>query len=172
MWFTRGMTKWTRFMDMHSGGGTKEPPYDKILIEAPEDEARRIFYARFGHNPDRVTCTCCGEDYSIDEHGTLDEATAYDRGLIFVTPDWATMRDRVTLTPEQRAEADKLSRYLEWDEDMPDGYVSSFGVYRKPISVDAYLTKPNVLIIRADEIADAERSVDVPSQGYVWIGDD
>ena len=26
---------WTRFMDMHSGGGMKEPPYEYIFIEAP-----------------------------------------------------------------------------------------------------------------------------------------
>lgn len=70
---------WTRFMDMHSGGGCKEEPYDKIYIEAPEDEARVIFYNRFGHSPDRVSCTCCGEDYSIDEDKTFEKASEYDR---------------------------------------------------------------------------------------------
>lgn len=70
---------WTQFWDMHSGGGTKEAPYDKIYIEAPEAEACVIFYNRFGHSPARVTCTCCGEDYSTTEYKTLDEATAYQR---------------------------------------------------------------------------------------------
>ncbi len=56
----------THFWDMHSGGSAKEP-WEHILIEANEAEARVIFYNRFGHNPDRVTCTCCGSDYSVYE---------------------------------------------------------------------------------------------------------
>ena len=48
------MSKWTNFHDMYSGGGLKEKPYTYIYIEAPEVEARTIFYNRFGHNPDRV----------------------------------------------------------------------------------------------------------------------
>ena len=71
--------KWTQFWDMHSGGGTKEPPYNKIYIEAPEEEAKVIFYNMFGHNPERVTCTCCGEDYSINESDSLKEASAFHR---------------------------------------------------------------------------------------------
>ena len=35
---------WTRFMDMHSGGGTKEKPFEYIYIQAPEKEAKVIFY--------------------------------------------------------------------------------------------------------------------------------
>lgn len=69
----------TRFMDMHSGGGLKEDPLQYIYIEAEEAEAVVIFYNRFGHNPNRVTCTCCGEDYSIDSAETLELASAYDR---------------------------------------------------------------------------------------------
>jgi hypothetical protein len=71
---------WTCFFDMHSGGGNKEP-WERIFIEAPEQEAKVVFYNRFGHNPSRVTCTCCGEDYSIDESETLEKATAYARGV-------------------------------------------------------------------------------------------
>ncbi len=70
---------WTRFMDMYSGGGQKEDwPY--IYIEAPIDEAISVFYSRFGHNPYRVTCTCCGDDYSVREDETLEQATGYERG--------------------------------------------------------------------------------------------
>jgi len=69
---------WTKFMDMHSGGNLKEKQ-GYIYIQAPEKEARIIFYNRFGHNPERVTCTCCGADYSISERETLEEATAYER---------------------------------------------------------------------------------------------
>jgi hypothetical protein len=70
---------WTRFMDMHSGGGTKEGVYEYIYIEAPQDMAEVVFYNRFDHNPNRVSCTCCGEDYSISESESLEQATAYER---------------------------------------------------------------------------------------------
>ena len=81
--YERGeMMKWTQFMDMHSGGGLKEP-YTHIYIEAPADEAIVIFYNRFGHNPNRVTCTCCGEDYSITESESLEQATAFARGCAY-----------------------------------------------------------------------------------------
>lgn len=73
------MSKVTQFWDMHSGGGTKVPPYEKIYIEAPEEEAIRVFYARFGRNPNRVTCTCCGRDYAIEECDDIAQATAFHR---------------------------------------------------------------------------------------------
>jgi len=62
-------------MDMHSGGDQKlDWPY--ILIEAPENEARSVFFSRFGQSPDRVTCTCCGKDYSVSESESLEQAMA------------------------------------------------------------------------------------------------
>lgn len=70
----------TRFMDMHSGGRTKLPPYEYIYIEAPEKEARIIFQNRFDRDPDHVTCQCCGNDYSVSESNSLASASAYDRG--------------------------------------------------------------------------------------------
>ena len=68
---------WTRFMDMHSGGYAKEAPYEYIYIEAPQQQAEVIFYNRFGHNPNRVTCTCCGQDYSIGESEDFAQASAW-----------------------------------------------------------------------------------------------
>lgn len=70
----------TQFWDMHSGGDTKLEPWSKIYIEAPEAEAKSVFYARFRRNPDRVTCTCCGPDYSVQEYQSIEEATSYHRG--------------------------------------------------------------------------------------------
>ena len=70
--------KWTHFHDMRSGGGLKEK-WGHIYIEAPEKEAKIIFFNRFGHNPERVTCPCCGEDYSSSEYDTLEDATGYER---------------------------------------------------------------------------------------------
>lgn len=131
--------KWTRFMDMHSGGGCKESPYEKILIEAPKKEAKVIFYNKFGHNPERVTCTCCGDDYIISEHDTLEQATAYDRGCAY---------------------DDKLRQYVEKE---------STEQYRKPyLTIEQYKNLPDVLIISTNQIADSERIGEVPKQGYVW----
>lgn len=70
---------WTLFWYRHFGGCTKEEPYEKIYIESPKKEAEVIFFNRFCHNPNRVTCTCCGAEYSIDESETLEEACEYHR---------------------------------------------------------------------------------------------
>lgn len=103
---------WTQFMDMHSGGGSKEDQ-QYIYIEAPGREAVVIFYNRFGHNPHRVTCTCCGSDYSISESATLDEATQYERGkrtvqeymhaeqVLFIRADQITDDERQGDVPDQ-----------------------------------------------------------------------
>ena len=69
---------WTEFHDMHSGGGQKLE-WGRIYIEGPEEEACRVFYARFDSSPHRVSCTCCGADYSVMEYPTLEEATLFDR---------------------------------------------------------------------------------------------
>lgn len=138
---------WTRFMDMHSGGGTKlwrkdgkvsddgpgwgrrDENYDAvewIFIEAPEEEAKAIFYKRFGRNPERVTCTCCGDDYSIDGAATLEAASAYERGCA-------------------------------WD-DASKGYVERAGKeYREYQTLEQFLQRKDVHVIRALEIADSER---------------
>ena len=70
---------WTQFMDMHSGGGRKLE-WEYIYIEAPADEAKAIFFNRFGRNPEKVTCTCCGDDYSLTEGDSLEQVTAFNRG--------------------------------------------------------------------------------------------
>lgn len=63
---------WTQFYDRHSGGGSKESDADgreisKIYIQAPRAEAEIVFYNRFGHPADRISCTCCGEEYSVTQ---------------------------------------------------------------------------------------------------------
>ena len=131
---------WTQFMDMHSGGGIKEGPYEYIYIEAPEDEAKVIFYNRFGHNPERVTCTCCGSDYSTSESETLAEASAYERGCRY-------SKDQ--------------NKYV----DEPDT-TRSYKTYR---TLEEYKTDKKVLIISSEDIKDAEREGDVPEEGYVWV---
>ncbi len=104
---------WTRFYDMHSGGGSKEPQ-EEIYIEAQnEKEAKIIFYNRFGHSPNRVTCTCCGEDYSISTGDTLDKVSEYSRrnstletyikgsGVLIIKSEDITPEERIGEVPSQ-----------------------------------------------------------------------
>ena len=75
---------WTRFMDIHSGGGGKIKDWQYIYIEAPMKKAKHIFEELFHRDPDNETCNCCGNDFSIDEYWTLAVATAYDRNCKFI----------------------------------------------------------------------------------------
>lgn len=153
---------WTQFWDMHSGGGSKEK-WARIYIEAPEEEAVLIFYNRFGHNPKRVSCTCCGDDYSISSHAELAQLTGYHRNLRCVE----TKRDPKT---KLYLNDDPNVRYLEPGENPPKGYgISSFLPHGTPLSLDEYCKNPDVLVIPASEITEKERQGEVPQQGYVWI---
>lgn len=58
--------RYTKFYDMHSGGGAKTP-YAAIFVELPEDQARKVFEEYFGLDCDNTTCDCCGPDFSIWE---------------------------------------------------------------------------------------------------------
>ena len=97
---------WTKFWDMHSGGGSKEE-WNFISIEAPEKEAKIIFYNRFGHNPERVSCTCCGRDYSIDEYKTLEEIHKFlkeydkNKSSLFIFKEEIKDDERIGEVPEQ-----------------------------------------------------------------------
>lgn len=139
---------WTQFWDMHSGGGQKEK-WARIYIEAPEEEAKVIFYNRFGHNPERVTCTCCGEDYSIDESETFEEISAYHRHCKWTGKGYVEEQD------------DEMKKYYRLDEWPPEHLK-----YKTP---DEYEGDPEVLVIHADQITDDERCGSVPQQGYVWM---
>lgn len=155
--------KWTQFMDMHSGGGTKEAPYEYIYIEAPKDEARRIFFNRFGHNPERVSCTCCGDDYSISESATLQEATAYERGCEYAYFDKDGNERAKGNTVQSIIEIQREGYKGRWVERQGDKLV-----FNKYVSLEFYEEAKNVLIIRDKDIKPEERSGEVPEQGYVW----
>jgi hypothetical protein len=79
---------WTRFMDMASGGSCKVKidgiKKEYIYIELPYKQAVALFESKFDRDPNNVTCDCCGGDYSINEYGSLEEASKYDR------QDWHT----------------------------------------------------------------------------------
>lgn len=154
---------WTKFWDMHSGGGLKEPPYHFIYIEAPEEEAVKIFYNRFGHNPFRVTCTCCGEDYSVEAQESLAQLTAFHRNCRAVEQK----RDPKTGLFQRLPEG--VNYYLEAGEKPPKGFSVEtqfhLGTYK---TLEEYKTQKDVLVITESEIKPKEHTGEVPEQGYVW----
>lgn len=154
---------WTQFWDMHSGGSTKEKPYEKIYIEAPKEEAKIIFYNRFGHNPERVTCTCCGADYSISEEETLGQLTGFHRGCDYAYFDskGREVSDGKGFVIGKGIRRGYTAKYVE----RPS---KKYSLGNNFMSLGEYLNKKNVLVIHADEIGDSERRGDVPKQGYVW----
>ena len=129
---------WTHFMDMHSGGGSKEK-WEHIYIQAPEAEVKVIFYNRFSHSPDRVSCTCCGNDYSISFEKTLEQATAYQRNCAYGEKGYIEAPD---------------TRYGK----SPDRYQT----------ITQYLKDPKAHFIFDKDIKDDERVGSVPKEGYVW----
>lgn len=154
---------WTRFMDMHSGGGQKET-FAYLYIEVPQKEAEIIFQNRFGHNPNRITCTCCGKDYSISEHNTLEDATGYNRGcrygyvtpggIVKTTNDW----HKATLDERQSWKG----QYLE----EPEGN----GSFHPYMPLTEYLASHNdVMVISATDIKPEERVGKLRTEGFVWI---
>ena len=116
---------WTHFYDMHSGGGQKEK-WGHIYIEESQELAELIFFNRFGHNPNRVSCTCCGEDYSISHLESLEQLTGYHRGCVF---------DK------------KAAQYIELDAEQ------SWNPYQ---TFEEYTKNENVLVICRDEIKEEE----------------
>lgn len=73
----------TQFHDMHSGG-IQTTEYAHIFVELPEDAAIGWFRDRFGENPLRVRCHCCGPNFSVTQGPDLRQATAYERNCQFV----------------------------------------------------------------------------------------
>jgi hypothetical protein len=128
---------WTQFWDMHSGGRQKLE-WARIYIEAPQDEAAVIFQNRFGRNPHRVTCTCCGPDYSIDCGETLAKVSAYHRNCAWVGEGYAEHSD-----PKR----------------------SYAGPY---LTVDEYIANSGMHFIFDKDIKPEERSGNLRAEGYVW----
>lgn len=139
-----------------------------IYIEAPEAEAKVIFYNRFGHNPERITCTCCGEDYSISESDDLLQLTGYHRGCLNVTIDSDGKR-----YTNKEIKYDKEQGWVVKASGKPVAHVyvdePAKERYRKYITLDEYVLKEDVLVIYAKDIKDEERVGEVPEQGYVWV---
>lgn len=165
---------WTRFMDMHSGGPQKEK-WAHIYIEAEQEEAKVIFYNRFGHSPDRVSCTCCGEDYTVDESPTIEEASAFNRNCeyVYFRPDGTECDEREGFVIGKGTRPGYRSGYVERQNalrmkirnESRTNSSDKWGLYQ---TIDEYRRKPDVLIIPASDIKRSERTGSIPEQGYVW----
>lgn len=129
---------WTQFWDMHSGGSQKLE-WTKIYIEADEDEAKIIFYNMFGRNPNRITCTCCGDDYSISSDESLAQLTGYHRNCAY-----------------------KGHKYIE----KPN---RTYNKNAQLIKLKDYVMRDDVMVVYKSAIEDAHRIGTVPEQGYVWV---
>lgn len=152
---------WTQFWDMYSGGGQKEK-FAICFIEAPMEEAKIIFYNRFGHNPERVTCTCCGEDYSISEGEDLAQLTAYHRNCryAYFKADKEVSYHEGWICGKGHADG-VTSRYVE--------EADSTKTYQQPhIKLEDFLKQTDVCVIYAKDIKPGERTGTLPEQGYVW----
>lgn len=64
---------WTKFDDMYSGG-SKKLEWCEIYIELPEKKAAAYFESKFDRNPYNTTCSCCGQDYWIEEIDSLPDS--------------------------------------------------------------------------------------------------
>lgn len=166
---TKKQTPWTRFMDMHSGGELKEK-WQYIYIEAPQAEAEVIFYNRFGHNPHRVSCTCCGSDYSIAESPSLEQATGYDRNC-----HYAYMDTKGREVPQEKAWVRGKGMRRGYTQSYVErGRESKWGTNGGYKTLDAYKRaakrgKISAHFIYAKNIKPEERTGTLPDQGYVWI---
>jgi hypothetical protein len=153
---------WTSFLDMNSGGGRKEK-WETIYIEAPQEEAKTIFFNKFGHNPERVTCTCCGDDYSISSEETLEYLTGYQRGCRsgYIKEDGTAHYGDDLFYQTPREDREKL-KHQYFEEDDPERTWQTY------IPLEEYSKLDSVLIIPANEIKEEWRHGEVPEQGYVW----
>ena len=157
---------WTLFWDMSSGGGSKEK-WDKIYIELPQAEAEVYFYNRFGHNPNRVSCTCCGPDYTISEDESLKQLSGFHRNAE-CTETKTDPDTGLYLNDDPNS-----GLYLDPGEDPPEGYkiddtFSMYREHRKFISVEDYKKLDSVLVVPKEEIDSSMCTGEVPEQGYVW----
>lgn len=80
---------WTRFYDMHSGGEAKTA-WEIIYAEGDEETARKIVAEALSIDTEAVTCSCCGEDFSVLEFDSLEDAASLDGRTVaeFLDDPW------------------------------------------------------------------------------------
>lgn len=162
---------WTHFWDMHSGGGQKLK-WSHIFIEAPEKQAEIIFQNSFGRNPNRVTCTCCGEDYASSEGEDLKQLCGFHLGWKYQYFDKngnRTTEDKAWVSGKGLING-ATSKYIE--EPSADHYGKHFKTWKDFIKDKTFFEFGgicNVLIIKKNQIKPSERKGKLRKEGYVWM---
>ena len=141
-------SKWTHFWDMHSGGDQKLK-WSHIFIEAPQKEAEIIFQNRFGRNPNRVTCTCCGTDYSIEENISLQMMSGYIRGCDYADGKYI-----------ERKNKDGFSVFVPFKKFLKEKAIGKGN--------NIMTGRKKVLIIWKNGIKPSERKGELKEEGFVW----
>lgn len=72
---------YTLFYDLSSGGYQKEG-FQKLAVNLSMDKAEKWFEETYGHDPYRMTCDCCGPDYSVYEFDSLEELRNHYNNVI------------------------------------------------------------------------------------------
>ncbi len=166
---------YTQFMDMHSGGGQKLK-WKYIYIEASLKEAKIIFQNKFKRNPERVTCTCCGGDYSISESKDLEQASAYERRCKYQHFDkegneidkdkaWISGKGFVNECYAKYIEKEDREEIDDMKKKYPD---SDWEEYKKYIPLKDYKKKKDILVITKKIIKAEWRKGELKEEGYVW----
>lgn len=74
---------WTLFADAYADGKLKFKAFEWIIVEGKEEDALSLFMDITNVDPKKVTCTCCGQHYSIREFDSVFQATAFERGCCY-----------------------------------------------------------------------------------------
>jgi len=131
---------WTRFIT----NGKLAEKYLYIYIEASEEEAKSVFYNRFGSSPGRLTShleTCC--DYLTFEWGDdLEQITNF--GLYPLREDGETLSEFMgqddilfifaeDITPEERTARIPLGGWVNLDQISDDELLYFMGCRKERI---------------------------------------
>lgn len=110
---------WTTFWDLRSGG-SKKTIYDYIYIEAEKHAAVNAFTNIFGVNPYSVSCSCCGQDFSVGEAPTLEDASRLERKEVPLDSYITNQMVKVVYSrdiPQEYFETEAVKPYYQDDED-------------------------------------------------------
>jgi len=116
----------TQFKDMHSGGKAKTS-YENIYIEASESDAIDFFKSWFSRDPSQITCSCCGQDFSVRSYDSLEQATGYERNCVYEDgryiekPKSYSGSSRKLLTVDELLDKDSVAFFSQSDVESEIG---------------------------------------------------
>ena len=102
---------WTEFSDNWSGGCAKEP-WDHIFIQAKPSAAYSVFLAVFEHDPQDVSCSCCGPAYSIHQAGEIDFGKSFFIKAADIEPEWV-IKDPTVYSSESALDKEALGGFAK-----------------------------------------------------------